>query len=238
MHNSILTSPQPTPAAAPRPRFDLALLWRAYSYLRPKARVTVRPKARVTVGAYAATIGVIGMNLALPQFIRWIIDAGILGAQPAVLGWAVLGLLGWAVLGLLVLTLVKGVLVYGQGRWTEVASQHVAYTLRNDLQRKLTELSFAFHNQSEAGELLSRAMQDVERIRFLTGRATLRLLESALLFGGTGVLLVWMNPGLALIALVILPVLGVVALSYGRRFRPLSLDIQRQMATLSVRWRR
>ncbi len=214
-----MTSPQPTPAAPPRPRFDLALLWRAYGFLRPKAGVTV--------AAYAATIGVIGMNLALPQFIRWIIDAGILGGQPAVVGGSVLAVLA--------LTLVKGVLVYGQGRWTEVASQHVAYTLRNDLQRKLTELSFAFHNQSEAGELLSRAMQDVERIRFLTGRATLRLLESALLFGGTGVLLVWMNPGLALIALVILPVLAVVALSYGRRFRPLSLDIQRQMATLTTR---
>ncbi len=214
-----MSSPQPSPAAPPRPRFNLGLLWRAYSYLRPQAGVTV--------AAYAATIGVIGMNLALPQFIRWIIDIGILGGQPAVVGWSVLGLLG--------LTLAKGVLMYGQGRWTEVASQHVAYTLRNAIQRKITNLSFEFHNQAEAGELLSRAMQDVERIRFLTGRATLRLLESVLLFGGTGVLLLWMNPGLAAAALAILPLLAYVALAFGYRFRPLSLETQRQLAVLTTR---
>jgi ATP-binding cassette subfamily B protein len=214
-----MASPQPSPAAPPRPRYDFGLLWRALGYLRPQAGVTA--------AAYAATIGVIGLNLALPQFIRWIIDAGILGRQPAVVGWAVLGLL--------VLTLVKGVLMYGQGRWSEVASQHVAYALRNAIQRKLTNLSFAFHNQAEAGELLSRAMQDVERIRFLTGRATLRLLESAMLFGGTGVLLVWMNPLLAVAALAILPFLAYVALTFGQRFRPLSLETQRQLATLTTR---
>lgn len=216
-----MSTPQPAPAPAARQRaaFDVALLWRALSYLRPQARLTA--------AAYAATVGVIAMNLALPQFIRWIIDVGILGRQPDVVGWAVLSLLA--------LTLVKGLLVYGQGRWSEIISQHVAYTLRNDLQRQLTGLSFAFHNQAATGELLSRAMQDVERIRFLTGRATIRVIESVLLFTGTLALLVWMNPGLALVALAIVPVLGGVALAFGRRFRPLSLATTRQLAVLTTR---
>lgn len=214
-----MSTPQPTPAAPPRAAFDIALLWRALGYLRPQARLTA--------AAYAATLGVIALNLAVPQFIRWIIDVGILGGQSNVVGWAVLGLVA--------LNLAKGFLVYGQGRWSEVVSQHVAYTLRNDLQRQITVLSFAFHNQAETGELLSRAMQDVERIRFLTGRATLRLLESVFLFGGTLILLLWMNPTLALVALAIVPVLGVVALRFGRLFRPLSLATQRQLAVLTTR---
>ena len=57
----------------------------------------------------------------------------------------------WSVLGLLGLTLVKGVLNYFQGLWTEIASQNVAFDLRNAIQTKLTLLSFSFHDQSETG---------------------------------------------------------------------------------------
>ena len=75
----------------------------------------------------------------------------------------------------------QGLFTYFQGLWTEIASQNVAYDLRNELQRKITLLSFSFHDQAEAGDLLSRAIQDVERIRFLTGRATFRVIEGVFL---------------------------------------------------------
>jgi len=80
------------------------------------------------------------------------------------------------------------VLVLLQGRWTETASQGVTYDLRNALHRQLAGLSFAYHNRTETGQLLSRAIQDVERIRFLTGRAALRLIEGLVLLGTAGVL--------------------------------------------------
>jgi len=200
-------------------RFNIGLLWRCYGYLRPYRRITL--------GAYLATAGIIALNLSIPQFIRWIIDQGVREQD--------LNLLGWSVIGLLTLTVLKGVLIFLQGRWSEVASQSVAYDLRNDIQRKLTQLSFAYHNQAETGELLSRAVQDVERVRFLTGRATLRLLESALLFLGTGIVLLWMNATLALVVIAIMPVLAYRALAFGRRFRPLSLETQKQLAILTTR---
>ena len=83
------------------------------------------------------------------------------------------------------MTLLKGVLSFFQGRWTEIASQSVAYDLRNALHHKLSALSFSYHDRAQTGQLLSRAVQDVERIRFLTGRATLRLVEGATLLLGT-----------------------------------------------------
>ena len=82
---------------------------------------------------------------------------------------------------LLVLVVIKGFFTYFEGVWTEVASQNVAYDLRNEIQRKITLLSFSFHDQAEAGDLLSRAIQDVERIRFLTGRAMFRVIEGIFL---------------------------------------------------------
>jgi len=148
------------------------------------------------------------------------------GNQPKVLTWSVLALLG--------LTLIKGVLNYFEGTLSEVASQNVAFDLRNAIQKKLTQLSFSFHDQSETGELLSRAVQDVERIRFLTGRATIRILDGALLLIVTAVVMLVMDWKLGLLVLVTMPVLVYRALHFGSRFRPLSLLLQKQLVGLTT----
>ena len=196
----------------------LQVLRRTYSYLRPYWKQTV--------GAYGSLLLMVAINAVIPQFTRWIIDKGIVGRQPDVLTWSVLALLG--------LTLVKGVLNYYQGLFTETASQNVAFDLRNELQRKLTRLSFSFHDQSETGELLSRAVQDVERVRFLTGRATLRILEASVMLVVTSVILLTMNIKLALLILLTIPLLVYEAIHFGNRFRPLSMQVQKQLAVLTT----
>jgi ATP-binding cassette subfamily B protein len=140
-----------------------------------------------------------------------------------------------AVAILLLLVVVKGVITYFEGVWTEVASQNVAYDLRNELQRKITLLSFSFHDQAEAGDLLSRAIQDVERVRFLTGRATFRVAEGLFLMLITAGVIIWMNPRLGLLAMAAMPLLAYQSIRFGRVFRPLSGTIQKQLGTLTTR---
>lgn len=195
------------------------ILWRCFKLLRPYRGLTA--------GAYLTMVGIMALTLLIPQLIRWIVDRGIGGQNIQLLGGAVLALLG--------LTLIKGVLLLLQGRWTEMASQGVAYDLRNAIHRQLAGLSVAYHNQAETGQLLSRAIQDVERIRFLTGRAALRLVEGPVLLLGTIVTLLWMNPSLALLALATMPLLAHRAFHYGRYARPLSALIQNQTAILTTR---
>jgi ATP-binding cassette subfamily B protein len=154
------------------------------------------------------------------------IDTGVSHGDMASLGWGALGLLG--------LTLIKGVATYLEGQLAEVSSQNVAYDLRNAIQRKLTSLSFSFHDEVETGDLLARAVQDVERIRFLTGRATLRLMEAAVALTGTASVLIWMHPQLAGLVILTMPVLALQALRFGSAFRPLSLKIQKQLAVLTT----
>jgi len=194
------------------------ILLRCYGYLRPYWRWTL--------GAYLILLAINGLALLIPQGIRWIVDRGIRGGESRLLGVSVLALLG--------LTLVKGILSFIQGRWTEVASQGVAYDLRNAIHARLSALSFSYHDRAQTGQLLSRAIQDVERIRFLTGRATLRLVEAVTLLLGTSVALALMNPRLALLSLVTMPLLAYVAFRFGRRYRPLSLEIQQQLAVLTT----
>lgn len=208
----------PIPTIQPTTTPLLKILWRVYGYLRPYWKRSL--------AAFLSLFVILGLNMLIPQFIRWIIDTGVEGNQPDVLTWSVLALLG--------LTLIKGILNYVSGTQSEIASQNVAFDLRNEIQRKLTQLSFSFHDQSETGELLSRAVQDVERIRFLTGRATVRLLEGTLLLVFTSVVLVVMDVKLGLMVLATMPILVYRALYFGARYRPLSLQVQKQLAVLTT----
>jgi len=200
-------------------RSQLHILRRCYAYLRPYWHVVA--------GAYLAAIAINLLNVAMPQLIRGIIDRGLTGGD--------LTFAGQAALGLLALAAIKAGLTFVQQRWLEVGSQGVAYQLRNAIQTKLTDLSFSFHDKSEAGQLLSRAIQDVERIRFLTGRATFRVIDGTVLAVGTAAVLVWMSPRLAVLVLLTLPLLLWRALAYASLARPLSTLIQDQLGELTTR---
>jgi ATP-binding cassette subfamily B protein len=187
----------------------------------------LRPyRLQVAVAAVLLVL-ITGASIAVPQFIRLIVDRGIRAEN--------LAFLGPAVAALLALTAFKGALTFVQGRLIERASQGVAYDLRKQLHHKLTRLSFAFHTQSESGQLLSRSVQDVDRIRFLCGRASLRLIDGAVMLLGTGALMFWMSPQLAALSVAMMPFLVWRAIAYGRKVRPLSVQIQEQLAVLTTR---
>jgi len=200
------------------PPTDTQILRRCFDYLRP-----YRP---MVVGIYLTMFLINVSNVIVPQLLRWGIDAGIYGGN---LNW-----LGWATGLLLILRLIQGYITFLQGKWSEVTSQNVAYDLRNEILQKLAALSFSFHDHTEAGQILTRAMQDVERIRFLTGRAVLRIVEGIVLILLTALVLLWMNWQLALLILLTLPPLVHRAYHYGRLFRPLSFKIQDQLGQLTT----
>jgi ATP-binding cassette subfamily B protein len=145
--SSTATTPS-TAAPTLRDTHALRMLLRCYGYLRPYWRTEL--------GAYLALLAINSLSIYIPQVLRDVVDLGLIPGNTRYVSTAVLTLLG--------LALVKGVITFFQQRWLEVASQNVAYDLRNDIQTKLTDLSFSYHDQTEAGQLLSRAIQDVERI--------------------------------------------------------------------------
>jgi ATP-binding cassette, subfamily B, multidrug efflux pump len=194
-------------------------LWRCFGCLRPYWRLTL--------GAFLSLLGSNAAALMTPQFIRWIVDRGIAKGDLRFLSLSIAGLLG--------LSLAKGGLTFVQGRWTEIAAQSVAYDLRSAIHRKLSDLSFSYHDRTETGQMLSRAIQDVDRIRFVTGRAFLRLADALMLLVGTLVALASMNVRLAVLALSMMPLLALAAYRMGRQLRPLSLSIQNQLAVLTSR---
>jgi ATP-binding cassette subfamily B multidrug efflux pump len=194
-------------------------LLRCYAYLRP-----YWPRC---LGGLAGMLVADACSLLSPQLIRAIVDRGI-GARDLRLAGLLAG-------GLVVLAALRGVFTFVQGRLIEQASQGVAYDLRNAIQDRLSALSFAFHDTAETGQLLSRAVQDVDRIRFLTGRASFRLVDSAAFALATLATMLAMNARLALAAMGMLPLLALAALRFGSRQRAVSRRIQDQLGVLTAR---
>ena len=177
--------------------------------------------------AYLCMLGINGVQFLRPQLIGSIIDAGIGEQRPDVLGRLVLFLFG--------LTIVQGLLRFGETYLTESVSQGIAYRLRNQVYRKLQSLSFGYHDRAQTGQLLSRATSDVERLRRITGRGLLRLVQSIVLLVGTTIILLRMNVGLALASLVILPVITLLMRQYVEVMHPMWHKRQDQVAELTTR---
>ncbi len=214
-------------------------------YLRPLR--LLRHHKLTVVGAYAGTIGQTIVTLIIPQFVKWIVDSGIgeaplhtgiprwvADAIPPALASDKMGLVVASVTMLLLLSFVRGGFTYLAGVNSEVVSQSVAYRLRNALYRKLCSLSFRFHDQSTAGDLLSRAAQDVERLRFLTGRALLGIVNALFLMIATAAVLFAMDPLLAILAMLVIPPLTWQAWTFAKAYRPLSMEIQKQLGVLTT----
>jgi len=192
-------------------------LLRSFSFLK-KYR-------HIAAGVYVLALISNGLAVFIPQTIRWIVDAGIIQQN--------LDILGASLLGLLALTIAKCLVDFALGRGTEMASQGVAYDIRNAIYEKLSALSFSYHDRAQTGQLLARSISDVERIRFLTGRGILRLFQHSTLLLLTFVALLLMNAQLALLSMILMPLLLYVAYRFGRIYRPLSLDLQHQLAEMT-----
>jgi len=187
----------------------------------------MKPYAFREVFAYVNLLAINCLQLYTPLLIQRIVDEGIRAGD-----FRLLGLLSLALIGI---DLARGVLNFAQGYLTEWISQHIAYDFRNAIYQKLQHLSFSYHDRAQTGQLLSRATSDVERIRFLTGRGLLRLVDSAVLFFGTAIILINKNWQLAILSLMTLPLLVIVAQRLSSRVRPLSRLAQDQLGDLTTR---
>jgi ATP-binding cassette subfamily B protein len=63
------------------------------------------------------------------------------------------------------LNVVNGVFTYFKGRWSALASENIALTIRDSLYTHLQHLPFSFHVKAETGDLIQRCTSDVETVR-------------------------------------------------------------------------
>ena len=176
--------------------------------------------------AFICMLASVVFSLAIPRLLGEGVDT--------VLGSGERSRLIWLAVAVLVAGALRGISAFGYTYLTELVSQRTAYDIRNALYDKLQRLSFAFHDQAQTGELMSRATADVEATRMFLGRGLLGVLRISILSIGISYLLVSLNWTLALLTIPFLVVVGWRVTIVHRRLRPIWLKIQQLMARLGT----
>ena len=177
----------------------------------------------------AATV----LNVAAPWLTGLAIDAGLdiatvegAGGIEQTVARGTIGTLLFAVGLLVVVGLVRGISMYAQTFLGEHISQRVAYDFRNDLYDHLQRLSYAYHDSSQIGQIMSRATQDVEGVRMFVSMGVIRLLFVFALLGGVYGLMISTNTKVGLIALGFVPFIAIQGTWTSARLRPIWLKVQ------------
>jgi ATP-binding cassette, subfamily B, bacterial len=84
----------------------------------------------------------------------------------------------------------------------------------------------AFFDRHATGQVLSRATNDLYPIRYFIGWGLVQGMQSLMMIVGAGIVLVIVNPRLALYTAVAMPPITVLALRFARHVSPLSRQVQ------------
>ncbi|MBP1694715.1 MAG: transporter related protein, partial [Chloroflexi bacterium] len=148
-------------------------------------------------------------DLAFPAILSQVIDVGLAGED--------VRFLALAAGAILAIGIARAVLVYIQRYLTESLSARIGYDFRNQLYDHIQYLTFTFHDHSQAGQLISRCIEDVRSIERFAGTGAADSVRLVFLAVGVTVLLFALQPTLAMIAL--LPMIPLVWMTtdFGRR---------------------
>lgn len=185
---------------------------------------TLRPR-RAGVAA-GVTVGLLWSlsKVSIGLLLRQAIDAGIESDDmSALLSWSVAIALVGVVSG--VLTGVRRYLAFKEARLVEKR-------LRDRLFAHVQRLHFAFHDEVQAGDLMSRGNTDLQHLQNFVVMIPLTIANLMTVVGVTVILFV-LDPLLALLSLAALPLINVVAKRFGSRLFPSVMGIQRESAALA-----
>ncbi|MGO3146326.1 MAG: ABC transporter ATP-binding protein [Leucobacter sp.] len=131
------------------------------------------------------------------------------------------GVLGSLILVVLGLYAVASVLMWLQGFVLNKLVMRVVYKLRADIESKINRLPLSYFDSRQRGDTLSRVTNDVDNIQQALQQAFSQLVQSLLTIIGIMVMMFVVSWQLALIALIALPLSGVIAGFVGVRAQKL-----------------
>ena len=197
---------------------DLHLLRRLLSYLRPH-------KGLLALALLGLVLGT-ACQLAGPYLIKVIIDRHITaGVFPGMLRWVALFLLSLAgAMGFLYLQMLS----------VSVLGQRVILALRKEMFSRLERLPVSFFDRTPTGRLMTRLTSDVDALQELISSGLVSTIGDVTVLLGIAVILLWMNPLLALVTFAVLPVLVLFVEVLKKFIRETNREIRRKLARINA----
>jgi len=135
---------------------------------------------------------------------------------------------------LLVLYLLQAVFAYGRNYLTHYAAWHFVADLRAKVYDKLQNLSMKFYHDKQTGQLMSRVINDTNNIELLVAHVVPDLIVNVIILLGVAGILFWINPVLAGLSLVSVPLLVFLSILFATKVRPLFRVAQKVLGELNA----
>jgi ATP-binding cassette subfamily B protein len=186
---------------------------------------TLAPHRRSTAGVASLVVASAILNLAPPLFVKRIVDTAIPERR--------LGLLIVLCAAMIVGPVLAGLLQIAERYLATALAEGVVLDLRVGLFSHLQRQSFRFFGEAAPGELLSRALNDVQGIGNALSGTLVKSLESAVVFLSSATLVVALDWRLGFVAIGLLPLFVIPTRRVGARRKALKRENQRVMAELT-----
>ncbi|MFW6066733.1 MAG: ABC transporter ATP-binding protein [Myxococcota bacterium] len=165
-----------------------------------------------------------GFDKLIPWLLRYAIDS-LTAGDYALVWWFALGVLGCAAVMWAIRTASR-ITVFNIGR-------DVEYELRNDLLSHIHRLGPSFFRRMAAGDIMSRATNDLGQVRLLIGFGLLNVVNALFAYVTAIALMVALSPELTLLALLPYPLFVVITRAFSRALYERSHDSQEALGRLA-----
>lgn len=186
----------------------------------------VAPHRWLLFGALIALLLASVATLSVPMAFRGVIDNGFAGAdQSRIDGYFIL---------LMVVALVLALSTAARFYFVTKLGESVVASFRSAVYAHVLGLSPVFYDNMKSGEVLSRLTSDTTVIQGVVGSSASIALRNILLFVGGMVLLLFTSAKLTLSVLILVPLIVVPIIIFGRKVRKLSRLSQDKIADASA----
>ena len=198
--------------------YDVRLLRRLLTYLRPYRGLTVLAVLLLLSGAGLALVGPLltqrALDVAIPAG-----DTGLLGTLSVLFAGALL---------------LEFLVEYGQTLLTAYLGQRVMYDLRMQIFRHLQRLNISYFDRNPVGRLMTRVTSDVETLNELFSSGVVTVFGDVFTLLAIMTMMLWIDWRLALVTFAVIPLVWLTARIFRRHVRQAFGDIRVRLARLNA----
>jgi ATP-binding cassette subfamily B protein len=194
-----------TLASTPPPRAEIARI-------RPLLRFLGPYKGKIAGAVAALVLSSIAM-LAFGIGLRWLVDNGFAHGGRA---------LDWALLGMLGIVTMLATATYFRAYLVNWIGERVAADIQRAVFANVLRLEPAFFETTPTGEVVSRLTNDTTLLQTILGSSASMAARNVLMFFGAVILMAVTSPKLTGLAALVVPLVVLPAIVFGRKVRRLS----------------
>ncbi len=201
----------------------------------------LREQRWLIIVSFLAMLAEVGLRLLAPWPLKFIFDHVIVvtpgESTPGLAALETLDpiiLLTLAALAIIIIAGLRAAATYGNKIGLALIGTRVLTQVRRDLYRHLQMLSLSFHTKAKSGDLVTRLIGDIGRLREVAITAILPLLVRILTLVGMLSLMLWLNWELALVALAIFPLFLLTTIRLGGRIQGVAREQRKREGAMAA----